>query len=299
VLFSGPGVLKANTTDANGTYTTPTPIPNGTYNVTASAKGFTSLTKSVVVNGASVGAIDFALSPSAVNQTLSVAASATPGSGHAPLAVRFLARITGGVAPYNETWHFGDGSPTAGGAAPTHRYNSSGTFSAVVQVADSAGAVATAATNVTVLPAPNLTAGAAVRGTACNSTGYSAVLVATATGGAPPYNATWSFGDGATATGATVTHLYAQRTGYTATATVTDSAHKSAVAKVSVSPPAGCGGTGGLGGGLVHTLVGWVRTHVLLTAIIVAAVAVLIGAGLAVRARRRAPVTVVSPPPSP
>jgi len=48
-------------------------------------------------------------------------------------------------------------------------------------------------------------------------------FTATTTGGTAPYTVNWSFGDGATGTGASVTHTYAGAQSFTVTENATDS----------------------------------------------------------------------------
>lgn len=56
-----------------------------------------------------------------------------------------------------------------------------------------------------------------------------------ASGGAPPYNYAWNFGDGATGSGASVTHIYTTAGAYTARLTVTDSVGNAATASVGIT----------------------------------------------------------------
>jgi hypothetical protein len=52
--------------------------------------------------------------------------------------------------------------------------------------------------------------------------GQAVTFIASATGGASPYNYNWTFGDGASATGATVAHTYSKVGPYSVALTVTD-----------------------------------------------------------------------------
>ena len=100
--------------------------------------------------GADIDAIQVALGeqpPS--NQAPSVSASATPTSGSAPLTVSFTSNATdpdGFIATYH--WDFGDGG-TSTQAAPSHVYQSAGTFTARVTVTDNGGATASSSLTIT------------------------------------------------------------------------------------------------------------------------------------------------------
>ena len=70
-----------------------------------------------------------------------VTATQTASTGMAPLAVSFLAAISGGTPPYAVQWTFGDGSlgSSAPGVPVVHTYLATGTFSPWLLVLDSAG----------------------------------------------------------------------------------------------------------------------------------------------------------------
>jgi hypothetical protein len=54
------------------------------------------------------------------------------------VTIDFRAVVSGGSAPYNLSWSFGDGS-YGYGPSPTHAYAQAGTYSVKVDLADSAG----------------------------------------------------------------------------------------------------------------------------------------------------------------
>ncbi len=63
--------------------------------------------------------------------------------GATPLPVAFLSRVSGGIPGYSYAWSFGDGG-TSSAPAPTHTYNASGTYEAILVVTDAAGTQAQA-----------------------------------------------------------------------------------------------------------------------------------------------------------
>ena len=91
------------------------------------------------------------------NQPPVAAASGTPSSGFAPLAVSFSAAGSndpdGTIASY--AWTFGDGG-TAAGATASRIYQNPGAYTAVLTVTDNRGATATASVAISVTTNPNV-----------------------------------------------------------------------------------------------------------------------------------------------
>jgi PKD repeat protein len=125
----------------------------------------------------------------------------------------------GAIASY--AWDFGDGT-TGTGAKATHAYQSGGTYTVLLTVTDGAGEKATVGRVVTVYVQPQATfsyaPGLPVEGVA---TAFSAAA-SNSDPGTMISSYAWSFGDGTTATGATVAHTFALEGTYRATLTVTD-----------------------------------------------------------------------------
>ncbi len=135
-----------------------------------------------------------------------------------------------GVASYE--WAFGDGT-TATGATASHAYADNGTYTVTLTVTDYAGLEDTDTLTVTVddeAPIPD--PGEQVREELVNESLAFDASGSTDNVGIASYE--WAFGDGATATGETVTHAYDTADNYTVTLTVTDLAGNSATATVDV-----------------------------------------------------------------
>jgi PKD repeat protein len=121
----------------------------------------------------------------------------------------------GAIVSY--AWDFGDGA-TGTGATPTHAFATAGTFTVTLTVVDQAGQQGTVSRPITVYAQPQSTfgyspelpvAGVANTFTAASNAGTTASYA-------------WSFGDGTTATGASVAHAYAHQGTYRVTLTATD-----------------------------------------------------------------------------
>ena len=144
----------------------------------------------------------------------SFAASVT--SGAAPLALNFQNSSTGTITSY--AWTFGDGT-TSTVANPAHVYSAVGVYSVALTVTGPGGTNTQTRTNyVTVTAPPPPVAqftGAPVSGTSPLTVNFTS----TSTGNITSY--AWTFGDGATSTVASPSHVYSTPGTYTVALTVT------------------------------------------------------------------------------
>jgi len=148
----------------------------------------------------------------------------SPSSTQAGQPVRFTASASGGTSAFTFSWSFGDGT-TGTGSPVTHTYSSAGSYTAALTVKDSSSPQQTATSQMTVAvtsPPPPISASFAISPSS-PSAGQSVSFAASASGGTPPYNYTWSYGDGSTGTGLQVTHTYDRDGTYQVALTVADS----------------------------------------------------------------------------
>jgi PKD repeat protein len=125
-------------------------------------------------------------------------------------------------------WDFGDGG-TGTGAVANHTYLTGGTYTVALTVTDDQGTSATVTRDVTVsAPVARFTVNVTTLTAAFNGTS-STDIGSTITGYA------WTFGDGSTGSGATVSHTYAAAGNYPVTLTVTDAAGSTAISSRAVS----------------------------------------------------------------
>jgi len=204
-------ICQGGNDTANVVVTLTSDIPNGTWTLRFEAIGFGGIvaTADTIINVTGSEVLP-----------LEVTATASPTSGDAPLTVSFTGGATGGVPPYSFLWDFGDGT-TSTAQNPVHTYTSGGRFKAVLTVTDSSGNDDSDSVTIKVSAVP-LEATA----TADPTSGGAPLEVSftgEVTGGTPPYDFVWSFGDGTTSTEQNPVHTYTDPGRYSVTLTVTDS----------------------------------------------------------------------------
>ncbi len=188
----------------------------------------------------------------AASSTAQISVSAPPPANQPPNAV-FTSSISNLTATVDSsdssdpdgsivsrTWTFGDGA-TASGTIASHSYGSPGSYQVTLTVTDDQGATSDSIAPVTVSAAPvNQPPIAAFTSSVANL-----AVSFDSTGSSDPdgtvVGRSWSFGDGATATGITTSHSYAVAGTYPVTLTVTDDkgAPTSLTTPVTVTTPTG------------------------------------------------------------
>lgn len=150
---------------------------------------------------------------------------ATPTYGTAPLTVAFAGGgiDAGGNGLVSFSWNFGDGR-TASGPTTTHTYSTPGDYTARLTVVDGNGSTAQAATRIVVVSGSNRFPTAEI--VATPNTGQAPLLVvfegsATDSDGIV-IRYDWNFGDGGTAIGQVVEHVFLDPGTYGVSLTVTD-----------------------------------------------------------------------------
>ncbi|HYK93325.1 MAG TPA: PKD domain-containing protein, partial [Thermoplasmata archaeon] len=143
---------------------------------------------------------------------------ASPATVDQGFATTLSAQFQGGTGPWNVSWTLGDGS-TAYGADVSHAYATQGAFTVTSVVTDSLGSTLSAATVVTVVSAVSVVASSSLPVT---DLGLDPLFTAVASGGTGIATATWDFGDGTVALGASVYHSYHAVGRYSAVVWVND-----------------------------------------------------------------------------
>jgi PKD repeat protein len=158
-------------------------------------------------------------------------ASANRTAADVGQSIGFNCSASGGFPPYTYSWTFGDGS-SASTAEPSHVYASAGTRVAACTVTDASFTAATKTVSVGLSPTLGVTASASSPAAAPGTT---LTFTAAPFNGSGSYTTiTWTFGDGTSASGPNIKHLYSAVGNYTVTASVSDTNGGQAAAQVAV-----------------------------------------------------------------
>lgn len=120
-------------------------------------------------------------------------------------------------------WDFGDGSGTDNGATPTYTFTEPGTYTVTLTVTDDSGTCSSNDSDaliVTINQPPIAKAGGDKKGCPGETISFDGGRSFDPDGNITAYS--WDFGDGSSATGATVSHEFEEPSKYTVVLTVTD-----------------------------------------------------------------------------
>jgi PKD repeat protein len=209
---TGSGITITHAFNTAGTYVV-------TLTITDSIGRTNSTSQTLTVSAVTLGLPVFTTSPDSpiVGQDIFFTSTTLIGSNGRPIT--------------SYSWDFGDGTP-GGGRSTTHSYASVGTFTVLLTITDDQGHRAIASQKITVgngNPLPDFTFNPSAP-----RSGQQVIFDASATQAAPGrtiVSYSWSFGNGNSGTGQTVTTTFttgATPTTYNVLLTVTDSAGKTA-----------------------------------------------------------------------
>src|SRR5438445_7374315 len=117
---------------------------------------------------------------------------------------------------YSYYWNFGDGQTSTNGPTTTHTFSSPGDYTVYHNVVDNNNDNNRGATNQIVHVNPSGSTLTVYFTSSSNwVAGSSGTFTATVSGGTPSYTYSWNFGDGSTASGNPVNHVYPQPNSYT------------------------------------------------------------------------------------
>ncbi len=146
-----------------------------------------------------------------------------PYEGKVGEPIHFHGSVTGGAAPYEYYWSFGDGGSSKQ-QNPTHTYNKAGVYTVTFMVTDSSFPPneATDTTTATITGGGDALV-VDIGGPYNGSVGEEIHFNCTVTGGTEPYSYHWSFGGGGGSKEQNPTHIYNKAGVYTVTLMVMDS----------------------------------------------------------------------------
>lgn len=175
----------------------------GTYTVSATASG----------NCCPVVSTTFAITQPPCNLSGSTS-TVNNGGGNVTLS----STATGTVAATTYTWNFGDGSPPVYSQSASHTYSANGAYSATVNVRNNYLCTSTSVIPLTITNSTYCNTSASFTyGIGANA---NVSFLSTSTGTTNNSTYLWKFGDGATATGISTSHTYANNGVYSLTLTV-------------------------------------------------------------------------------
>jgi len=229
---SQPYSYSWNFGDGVGTSTVQSPTYSygspGTYTVTLlttdSAGATATSSQTVTVTAPSQPRASFTFSPSSPSQGTTI--SFTPNVG-------------GGTLPYSYSWDFGDGA-TSSVAYPSHLYTLSGSYTIQLTVTDNTGQSTSTFQTITVVgpQIQPLTASFDYQ-PSLTTVGATITFTAVAAGGTGPYIYNWRLGDGSTASGTSIGHMYMKAGNYTVILTTTDYLGETTTSSMSLSVSGG------------------------------------------------------------
>lgn len=213
-----------------------------------------------------------------VGPSLVVSADAEPATLDLGSITQLSVAASGGTPPYVPRWAFPDGR-TAVGTSLSYRPTTAGPVNVTLNLTDSAGVSENLVVPLVVDPALGLTVSAS-KGT--STSGRTVTFSAALSGGTPPFQYAWAFGDGSTSSVPAPSHTYATSGTFTLRLWVNDSAGGTSHQVVEVQVPRTSGGLIWQIGGLPEL------DRALLAAGAAAVVLALVAAGVHLRKRGRA-----------
>jgi len=212
---SQPYSYNWNFGDGVGTSTVQSPTYSygspGSYTVTLlttdSAGATATSSQTVTVTAPSQPRASFTFSPSSPSQGTTIS---------------FTPSVSGGTLPYSYSWDFGDGA-TSTVAYPSHLYTLSGTYTIQLTVTDNTWQSYSTFQTITVVgPQIQPLTSSFDYQPSLMTVNAPIIFTALAAGGTGPYTYNWDFGDGSTASGISIGHLYGEAGNYSVVLTATD-----------------------------------------------------------------------------